>query len=1027
MNGNLATALLLVLVMENPVLAFDTATYKVPDSAFSIPSGAIFVAPNGNDANAGTQAAPLLTPATAVKKAASGSTIVFRAGVYYEVNLGTVSKKITMQAYPHEQVHFLGSKPATGWTKEQTYWRTAWTNPLASQTSTCPKEAVDPAYPNACLPEQVFVAGAPLAQVTSIAEVVAGKFFMDSANKVLYIGTDPTSKLVEVGTLTRGLQFAPGAEGSRVLGIGIAHYSTSWGDVSAALESFSPDVTIDLCSFVQNAARALNVFRENQVVRSSVFSYNGQNGIGCNKCHGSLFEWNYISFNNQENFATSKCGAYCTTAGMKVSHVDRLTVNMNNFDRNNAGGLWFDLGCTNAMVTRNLFKENGLGVGVEVSSTATIASNAFVKQTGSGISISGSDRTRVYNNNFVKNQVGITIQDDTRKACEFENYSCNLNLTWDTTDTVVRNNLFSNNFLYGIDSNQVTDQVTSSNKMFSAIDHNGWYRTDSTGAYVVRWCPTSTCTRYKTHTNFMQATNLDWAPPSIGVRDTPNNPFFVDENSDKLSLKSDSSARSAGTALPADIAAYLGVKASPIDMGEGDLIVGKSGKVEALEPQNLASPTLPRLKLCQSAQQTLQNELSYVWNIVKPNVNAQQSFATLPCANMPGTSTLYMDPSVLLPGNRQTINAPIATCPTCLNQFYYAPNPSGRPNNGMGLATQAQQDNPSVGFAEKIVCPNWCACSTTQCVQNINTNLYLYPVCNAASGVARTRFRGGAGKGSGPNGQNLPTSSNTMCGPFSFFDLPNFVPRACAQKARSLATPLVVALAFCAGRHVLGSNPPALCFAGDTMVRVINETKPRRMDQLKRGDWVLAVSMDNNEPAFSRIDWWIHRSPTTVAEFRRLELENGVVLKLTAKHFIYRRTNCSSFSTLASEPIANGIFEQKPVFADTVLVGDCVFYLTTGKAKFVQMRVRKVSTITEQGIYAPMTSEGNIVVEGVIASCFALLDSRTWHQSYYDLMTLSPWIGWLLGADLESDKEVTLPFGFYSAMELVKSWYGSDG
>ncbi|KAI1698078.1 right handed beta helix region domain-containing protein [Ditylenchus destructor] len=572
MIGNLATALLLVLVMENPVLAFDTATYKVPDSAFSIPSGAIFVAPNGNDANAGTQAAPLLTPATAVKNAASGSTIVFRAGVYYEVNLGTVSKKITMQAYPHEQVHFLGSKPATGWTKEQTYWRTAWTNPLASLNVTCPNEVINPAYPNSCLPEQVFVAGAPLAQVTSKAEVVAGKFFMDSANKVLYIGTDPTSKLVEVGTLSRILQFAPGAEGSRVLGVGIAHYSSYWSS-SGAFISYCDNVTIDLCSFVQNAAQALAVNGANQVVRSSVFSYNGQNGLGCNRCHNSLFEWNYISFNNQERFATSKCGAYCTTSGMKVAHVDRLTANMNNFYRNNAGGLWFDLGCTNAMVTRNLFQENGDGVAmnsavfVEVSSTATVASNAFIKNPGSAIQISGSDRTRVYNNNFVQNKVAITIKDDTRKACGNDNYSCDLKLTWDTTDTVVRNNIFSNNLIFGIDSNQVTDQVTSSNKMFSAIDHNGWYRANTTGAYLVRWCPTSTCTQYKTHTNFMEATNLDWAPPSIGVRDTPNNPFFVDENSDKLSLKSDSSARSAGTALPADIAAYLGVPASPIDMG----------------------------------------------------------------------------------------------------------------------------------------------------------------------------------------------------------------------------------------------------------------------------------------------------------------------------------------------------------------------------------------------------------------------------------------------------------------------------
>ncbi|KAI1701442.1 right handed beta helix region domain-containing protein [Ditylenchus destructor] len=521
MTGNLAAVLLLLLIMENPLSASRRSHFRCDER----------------------KRCKCRNPSRSVAKSChcgdkSGSTIVFRAGVYYEVDLGSVTKKIILQAYPHEQVYFLGSKPATGWTKEKTYWRTAWTNPLTSQNKAnegrnCPKDAIDPAYPNACLPEQVFVAGKPLAQVTSIAEVVAGKFFMDSANKVLYIGTDPTSKLVEVSTLLRGLQFAPGAEGSKVLGIGIAHYSSYWGDNSAAVLSYCANITIDLCSFVQNAAMGLKMARENLIIRSSVFSYNGMTGFGCNRCHNSLFEWNYISFNNQERFATSKCGGYCTVAGMKVAHVDRLTVNMNNFYRNNAGGLWFDLGCTNAMVTRNLFQENGDGVAmisglfVEVSSTATVASNAFIKNLGNGIQISGSDRTRVYNNNFVQNKVAITMKDDSRKPCEFETYSCDLKLTWDTTDTVVRNNLISNSLL----------------------------------------CPTSECTRYKTHTDFMQATNLDWAPPSIGVRDTPNNPFFVDEANNKLSLKSDSSARSAGTALPADIAAYLGVKASPVDMG----------------------------------------------------------------------------------------------------------------------------------------------------------------------------------------------------------------------------------------------------------------------------------------------------------------------------------------------------------------------------------------------------------------------------------------------------------------------------
>ncbi|KAI1701645.1 hint module domain-containing protein [Ditylenchus destructor] len=407
--------------------------------------------------------------------------------------------------------------------------------------------------------------------------------------------------------------------------------------------------------------------------------------------------------------------------------------------------------------------------------------------------------------------------------------------------------------------------------------------------------------------------------------------------------------------------------------------------------------------------------LLLIHQFLQPNVNAQQSFATLPCADMPGTSTLYMDPSVLLPGNRQTINAPIATCPTCLNQFYYAPNPSKRPNNGMGLATPAQQDNPSAGFAEKIVCPNWCACSTTQCVQNINTNLYLYPVCNAATGACGMIFYGTIGSGAArctPSGaiclNPLPFVPGVMFSDQSM----NFAGRGVSSVScngcvyaptcltTTTSTTTTTTTTTTTPTTTTTTTPTTTTQApSDTMVRVINETRPRRMDQLKRGDWVLAVSTDNGEPAFSRIDWWIHRSPTTMAEFRRLELDNGVVLKLTAKHFIYKRANCSSSSEFVPE---------------------------TGKAEFLHMRVESVRTVTEKGIYAPMTSEGNILVEGVVASCFTLLDSLTWHQSYYNLMTLSPWIGRMLGADLESDEEVGLPNGLLSAMKMIKTWYGSD-
>lgn len=62
----------------------------------------------------------------------------------------------------------------------------------------------------------MFVAGNPLTQVTSKAEVTAGKFFADYTNNFIYIGTNPAGQLVEVSAKWRALEFQPGSEGSIV-------------------------------------------------------------------------------------------------------------------------------------------------------------------------------------------------------------------------------------------------------------------------------------------------------------------------------------------------------------------------------------------------------------------------------------------------------------------------------------------------------------------------------------------------------------------------------------------------------------------------------------------------------------------------------------------------------------------------------------------------------------------------------------------------------------------------------------------
>ncbi|KAI6238745.1 DUF1565 domain-containing protein [Aphelenchoides fujianensis] len=539
-------------------MAFDTAKYKVPDTNLAPPANALYVATNGVDTNAGTQAAPLRTPLAAVKKVANGGTIVVRAGVYYDVALGSPNKKFNLQAYPHEQVYFLGSVRVTAWTKENAYWKAAFANTLPNVT--CPKEAVNPSYPMACKPEQVFVNGVPLLQVAALSDVTTGKFYQPTGSQWVYIGTDPTSKVVEVVKVERGLELLPGGAGSLFAGIGFAQYGSRWGDYAAAVISNAENVTISQCLFTQNSGRGLSIDRPKQIVRDSIFSYNGLAGINGNRCHGLTITRNVFTNNNMARFETQNCGAYCTIAAVKINHAQNVRVDLNSFVDNFAPGLWFDLGCTDAVVTRNWITGNqGTGLFYEVSARAIIASNVFWKNTVYGVKLAGSDHP--------KYQLG--LWEDLRIACNKNDaYSCEQKLTWDTTNTIIRNNLFSNGQNFGlvvIGSTQV-----HAYHYIEAMDHNGYFRADSSVSPLVHWCNTTEkeWVDYQTHTPFKEATRLDLTPPSISIRDVPTNPFFVNKTAGNFNLTPNSVARSAGTALPADIAAALGVAASPVDMGK---------------------------------------------------------------------------------------------------------------------------------------------------------------------------------------------------------------------------------------------------------------------------------------------------------------------------------------------------------------------------------------------------------------------------------------------------------------------------
>ena len=124
------------------------------------------------------------------------------------------------------------------------------------------------------------------------------------------------------------------------------------------------------------------------------------------------------------------------------------------------------------------------------------------------------------------------------------------------------------------------------------------------------------------------------------------------------------------------------------------------------------------------------------------------------------------------------------------------------------------------------------------------------------------------------------------------------------------------------------------CFSSVTTVNVLNEGEVAMKD-LKVGDKVLVK--DGKYEAVYAFD---HLSTTEEAEFLQFHTSgtDKHPLEMTPTHMVY----------LQDDP--------NPVTADSVKVGD-VFQGKNGE-------VKKIKTVTKEGVYTPLTPSGSVVVDG---------------------------------------------------------------
>src|SRR3989442_10143419 len=185
-------------------ITFKEVPVAIKPTSYPVPAGAFFVSPTGNDSNPGTLAAPWRTLQKANDTAPAGSTIVIRGGVYRGVSV-VVGNTLTFQAYPGEEVWLKGSEVLTSWMKDDTVWRSDGWVPRSSMAPGGNSGFIDPAYWAADYPDQVFLDGVPLGQVLQKSQVGPGKFYVDHTVQKLWIGDDPTGKLVEASSVATAM------------------------------------------------------------------------------------------------------------------------------------------------------------------------------------------------------------------------------------------------------------------------------------------------------------------------------------------------------------------------------------------------------------------------------------------------------------------------------------------------------------------------------------------------------------------------------------------------------------------------------------------------------------------------------------------------------------------------------------------------------------------------------------------------------------------------------------------------------
>ncbi|KHJ94651.1 hint module [Oesophagostomum dentatum] len=158
---------------------------------------------------------------------------------------------------------------------------------------------------------------------------------------------------------------------------------------------------------------------------------------------------------------------------------------------------------------------------------------------------------------------------------------------------------------------------------------------------------------------------------------------------------------------------------------------------------------------------------------------------------------------------------------------------------------------------------------------------------------------------------------------------------------------------------------------------------------------------------------WIHREPDVTTKFVTIMTDYGKMLALTPRHLIFRN-KCDEYYDDRVEALPPN---SQAVYAEELNVGDCVFLLY--KNKFRMQKLQDISITQRRGVFSPLTPNGRIIVNDMLASCYSDVNEATLQTTYFSVLNsvrkrVLSWLGsWV-------DETVDIPFGSEFSKELLR-------